>query len=150
MGQESKINSWSNWWYYYYSKNSEQALVVKSTISDNKIIVDIPNILLQEPYNIIAYVYLENNDSGKTVRVIEIPLRRRVKPNDYEYVDNVEIVYLSDLIREVEVLKENLKSSYELAQEGGFTGTEAEFYSALASIDVATDDETNEYLFGTT
>lgn len=177
---------------HFCNKNSEQALVVSSTISDNKIVANIPNILLREPYNILAYVYLENNDSGKTVKVIEIKLRKRVKPDDYEYVDNVEAIYLTDLIRLVETLNTNMKSAeslresnttqainnlnavkeqilqdkenglfngekgdvgksaYESALEGGYTGTEAEFYSALATLnDMATDEEANDYLFGT-
>lgn len=42
------------------------------------------------------------------------------------------------------------KSAYEYACEGGYTGTEVEFYSALAALNnVATDEEANEYLFGT-
>lgn len=152
---------------HFCNKNSEKALVVKSTLSDNKIIANIPNILLQEPYNVIAYIYLENNGSGKTVRTIEITLRKRVKPDNYEYVDNVEVVYLADLIRSVESLKNQIitdkengvfngakgndgKSAYESALEGGYKGTEIEFYTLLASLNnVATDSEADEFLFGT-
>lgn len=42
------------------------------------------------------------------------------------------------------------KTAYEYAKDGGYPGTEIEFYALLASINnVATDSEADEYLFGT-
>lgn len=45
--------------------------------------VNIPNALLQERYDIYAYIYLNENESGKTVKKIIIPVNPRKKPDDY-------------------------------------------------------------------
>ena len=99
---------------HFCNKNSEKALVVESTLSDNKIVADIPNILLQEPYRITAYVYLETdieNSSWKTIQTIEIPVRKRPKPDDYEYVENVHVIYLSEMIKTVERLEQDVRNA---------------------------------------
>lgn len=99
---------------HFCNKNSEKALVVQSAISGDRIIADIPNILLEEPLNIIAYVYYNNdsaNNSWKTIQTIDIPLRKRAKPDDYEYVENVHIIYLSNLIKIVESLENEVKTA---------------------------------------
>lgn len=105
---------------HFCNQKSEKALVVESTLSDNKIIADIPNILLQEPYRITAYVYLETdieNSSWKTIQTIEIPVRKRPKPDDYEYVDNVKIVYLSEIIKIVEALNQDVRDAESAREE---------------------------------
>ena len=105
---------------HFCNKNSEKALVVQSAISGDRIIADIPNILLEEPLNIIAYVYYNNdsaNNSWKTIQTIDIPLRKRAKPDDYEYVENVHVIYLSDLIKTVESLENEVKSAEDIRNQ---------------------------------
>lgn len=96
---------------HFCNINSSNTLVVQSIIQENKIVVDIPNILLIEPYQITAYLYLINNDSGKTIYTIEIPVRKRPKPSDYEYEENIEVVLLSELIQQVKELNENVTNA---------------------------------------
>ena len=43
---------------HFCNQNSEKALVVQSSLSNNQITADVPNTLLEEPFNITAYVYL--------------------------------------------------------------------------------------------
>lgn len=92
--------------FHFCNKNSSEALVVPSTISDdNTIVVKIPNSLLQEPFTIIAYMYAYSDSSkqntssisevfdsasAKTLVAIKIPVRPRVKPSDYQYVENID------------------------------------------------------------
>lgn len=105
---------------HFCNQKSEKALVVESTLSDNKIVADIPNILLQEPYRITAYVYLETdieNSSWKTIQTIEIPVRKRPKPDDYEYVENVKVVYLSEIIKIVEALNQDVRDAESAREE---------------------------------
>lgn len=88
---------------HYCNIKSTEAINVLSTIDfeNKKLIADIPNELLQEPYNIIAYIYMADNDntnSQKTVVAIKIPVKPRVKPSDYQYVNNsptIDIVQLA-------------------------------------------------------
>lgn len=105
---------------HFCNQKSEKALVVESTLSDNKIVADIPNILLQEPYRITAYVYLETDiedSSWKTIQTIEIPVRKRPKPDDYEYVENVKVVYLSEMIKIVETLNQDIRDAESAREE---------------------------------
>lgn len=98
----------------FCNKNSNEALGVRSVIKNGNIIADIPNTLLREPYNIIAYLFIDNSDSGKVVETIHIPLRKRVKPTDYDYVDNVDIVFVRELRDE---MIDNIDISRELLVE---------------------------------
>lgn len=102
---------------HFCNKNYDKTLDVQSTLSDNKIVADIPNILLKEPLTITAYIYLMSNQSGKTVKVIEIPVRQRPQPSDYEYEDNVDIITITQLIQEVNALKVTVEASEKVREE---------------------------------
>lgn len=77
--------------FHFCNIKSEEAIVVKGEFVDGKIMSKIPNILLQEPYAVVVFVYLEegdandnniNNDisasqiSGKSIHVFRIPVRK--------------------------------------------------------------------------
>ena len=100
--------------FHFCNKLSERALGVQSVLNktNGKLTVDIPNSLLREPYPITVYIYLYKNKEnpegnhgqdirGKTVEIINIPIRPRLQPTDYEYSDNINVVYIEDLIAEV-------------------------------------------------
>lgn len=96
---------------HFCNQNSEKALVVQSSLSNNQITADVPNTLLEEPFNITAYVYLVKENSAKTIVTINIPVRKRPKPNDYEHKENIHVIYLTDLIHTVEILNENVTNA---------------------------------------
>lgn len=76
------------------------------------IIADVPNILLQEPYPLLVYVYLTDADdssSQKTILYSEIPVRKRAKPSDYLYVENITRIT-------AEMIKKEIESSTETAR----------------------------------
>lgn len=96
--------------FHFCNSQSEEALIVTATLSDNKIAVDIPNILLQEPYSIIAYMYCYSTDtSARSIIAIKIPVRRRPKPSQYKYVENIEVTSM----KRVEAQLNNLISRAE-------------------------------------
>ena len=76
----------------FCNKKSETAIVVQSEETDEGILVPVPNQLLQEPYNIIAYVHTYDNNNAKTIETINIPLVKRAKPDDYQFTGNVDIM----------------------------------------------------------
>lgn len=76
----------------FCNKKSENAIVVQSEYVDEGIKVQVPNELLQEPYNIIAYVHTYDDNHAKTIEVVNIPLVKRAKPNDYQFVSNVDVM----------------------------------------------------------
>ena len=77
---------------HFCNKKSTEAIVVQSELIEDTITVDIPNELLQEPYNIIAYIHTYDDNHAKTIELVNIPLIKRVKPSDYQFTENVEIM----------------------------------------------------------
>lgn len=71
---------------------TEDALVVQATLSGGIVRANIPNALLQEPFDIVAYMYSTADGAGKTLEKIRIPVIDRAKPTDYEYSDNITII----------------------------------------------------------
>lgn len=91
---------------HFCNSSRNEALVVRSTVSNHDTItVDVPNILLQEAYPLLVYVYLTDaNDSSsqKTILYSEIPVRKRAKPSDYLYVENITRVTAEMIKKEIE------------------------------------------------
>lgn len=77
---------------HFANKKSTEALVVQSTLSGGVVTVDIPNQLLEMPFEIMAFVYTEVNNVGTTVDKIRIPVIDRPKPMDYQYSNNITIM----------------------------------------------------------
>ena len=91
---------------HFCNSSRKEALVVRSTVSNHDTItVDVPNILLQEAYPLLVYVYLTDaNDSSsqKTILYSEIPVRKRAKPSDYLFVENITRVTAEMIKKEIE------------------------------------------------
>ena len=90
---------------HFANSQSYEALVVRSTLQgDNTIIVDIPNVLLQEPWPLLVYIYLNDStdaSSQKTIVKLDIPVQKRVKPSDYEYVENIDRITAEVIKQEI-------------------------------------------------
>ena len=117
--------------FQFGNTKSDRLLVVKGRIIEDetkKIAeVNVPNILLQQAYPIIGFVYLESevdgNDNyyaGKTVYNFKIPVRAKVKPEDYKYTENTEYISWINLeseareyLAELEVETNRFKAEYE-------------------------------------
>ena len=78
--------------FHFCNKNSKMSLVVRGEKDGDRIKAKIPNILLQEPYPVTAFLYMANDESGTTVYVTRIPINKKPKPNDYSYEENIEYV----------------------------------------------------------
>ena len=68
---------------HFCNKKSENAIAVNGTGSGGTYEVSIPNSLLAEEYDIVAYVYITNSDESKTIKIVHIPLTKRPKPVSY-------------------------------------------------------------------
>lgn len=106
----------------FYNAHSKRALVVNSELSGNDIIVPIPNLILQDGLSLIIDVYRETapNDSsisdlslteGKVIHTFRIPVHPRPKPEDYEYIENIEYVTWAELSRRAEELLAKLEQT---------------------------------------
>lgn len=91
---------------HYCNVKSKDALVVRSVVSNHDTITaPVPNLLLQQPYPLLVYVYLTDSkdvSSQKTILHSEIPVRKRLKPNDYLYVENIERITAEQIKEEIE------------------------------------------------
>ena len=91
---------------HFANSKSTEALVVRSQLEvTNTVVVDVPNVLLQEGHPIYVYVYIADEDdahSQKTIVKIEIPVRQRACPSDYDYVENIERITAEIIKEEVE------------------------------------------------
>ena len=91
---------------HFCNSSRKEALVVRSTVSNHDTVtVDVPNVLLQEAYPLLVYVYLTDaNDSSsqKTILYSEIPVRKRAMPSDYLYVENISRVTAEMIKKEIE------------------------------------------------
>lgn len=84
--------------FHFCTRIRDKALVVTPTMSGQDVIANIPNILLTEKENIVVYLYTGTGDDGfRSVYTIRIPLYPRQKPDDYEYVENIDYPSYADL-----------------------------------------------------
>lgn len=82
--------------FHFCNRKSDIALVVNPTVSGTSVVVDIPNILLQQAEPIIAYLYeYTENEGYRTTHAIHIPVIPRPRPDDYEYEETVSYVSIA-------------------------------------------------------
>lgn len=128
---------------HFSNSSRDTALVTRSVSSkesDSETIVsEVPNILLQEPYPLLVYVYLtdaEDVSSQKTILYSEIPVRKRQKPHDYLYVENITQVT-------AETIKDEIASSTETVRQTAQDDITSTNESAKASVDATKTDFEN-------
>lgn len=100
--------------FHFCNKNSKEALKVVSTMKDDgSIVVKVPNILLQEALPIIAYVYAYATEtSAKTIATIRLPVTARVKPSEYKYVENIDVISADKLEKRITDKLQELDDKY--------------------------------------
>lgn len=87
---------------HFVNKHSKEAIVVVPTISSSYVIVDVPNILLQEAETITIYFFgAMNGTDYRTRQEVHIPVQPRQRPSDYEYSDNIDYESLEQLEQRV-------------------------------------------------
>lgn len=87
----------------------DTALAVKATLDGNDIVVDVPNLILEEPYPVLIYVYYtivrKEDDvyisSRSTIARTEIAVSQKAQPHDYYYVENITTVTAEAIKQEV-------------------------------------------------
>ena len=86
---------------HFTNKSRDKAIVCETTDVDGVKVANVPNELLEEPYDVIAYVHIYNDNHAKTVEIIHIPLIKRAKPTDYQFVDNVPVMTFERLEKDI-------------------------------------------------
>ena len=87
---------------FYNEITEDESIRVQSKIKNSKIIAEIPNSLLTEPYTIFACVRMsdnapDRNTAVKAVSIVKIPVVASAKPSDYVSDDPHTTVTLDDV-----------------------------------------------------
>lgn len=127
----------------HFAKRKEKTtVVVQAESSGNAAIVAIPDILLQEPFDLYAYLYFDEGLTGETVKTIRFPIKPRQKPDDYvidlpqeqltdaekiiiemmdDYVDEVADHIVEEMQVEVEILEDEIPAYVNKEVDNGVT-----------------------------
>ena len=107
----------------FCNKKRDTAIVVQSTETDEGYLVQVPNQLLEEPYDIIAYIHTYADNNAKTIEIINIPLVKRVKPDDYQFTENIEIMTFERLEADWFNFREEIRN-LKVSLDGGYPDSE--------------------------
>ena len=91
---------------HFFTDKSESSKTVRATLEDGVVSVVVPNCLLTETgiLDVCVFQYDSATDDGHVVRRYKLPIAAKPKPDDYEYVDNTEVIELSSLGIRLEAL----------------------------------------------
>lgn len=91
--------------FHFCNRKSTEAFSVPSTISDGVITVKVPNYFLTQPYPLMVYMYVyENELSAKVQYTFKVFVKARKRPSDYVYVENIEKTTLASVIGKIRKL----------------------------------------------
>lgn len=93
---------------HFCNKKSENALAVESKISGDFYIASVPNTLLQEEYDITAYMYVGTEEEAKTIKVVHIPVTKRLRPETYVTTEDEDVVDFLTISAEMKSLLNGL------------------------------------------
>lgn len=141
---------------HFSNRISKKSYPVESELNDGVIITEVPNILLEESEPIAIHIYTYDIDTmeGRTIELIKVPVRSKMKPDDYVHKENITVVNVVALNTKVKELIRTLPTN------GRLNGTTLEittvvngvtvvlFSIDLSAFEQASYEEANEYLFG--
>ena len=78
---------------HFATRKLNGVLVVRIENQDGLRVANVPNILLQSAYPIIAYVYYRNADNRETRYARVFGVKSREKPSDYVYTETEVLTY---------------------------------------------------------
>lgn len=93
---------------HFTNRKMDYAYVAKTYDEDGSTYCAIPNILLQQSYDIYCYEVRENNDGEESTSTTILKVTKRNRPLDYVYTEPEKYTY-----RELEERIEKLEASFE-------------------------------------
>lgn len=95
---------------HFTNPKQQSALVVLAYEFDDKVVADVPNILLQNSYPITAYRYVFNGNSSYTLDEHTFGVEQRPKPDSYVYSET-EIYTLKTVIEEIKEIETQVETA---------------------------------------
>lgn len=96
---------------HFANKKSSEALVVEGDLQRAYLYVSIPNSLLTQKYDIVAYVYTNTGLTSKTIKSITIPVIPRLKPSEYYQPTDEDIAQIEAIELEAKAIIDGLTAS---------------------------------------
>lgn len=116
---------------HFAKRKSATSIDVQAESADNVATVAIPDELLQDRFDLYAYLYFDEGVIGETVKTIRMPIKPRAKPDDY----------VVDLPQEqktdAEKLIEKMLAEYVEAEVGAVTSASESAAAAQAAAEEA-------------
>lgn len=115
---------------HFSNANTPRAIVRQASLASQVVTVSIPNSLLQEALRIYAHVGIYEGDAFRAIEVVEIPVKPRKRPEDYQIQDTDEELYSFNRL-------ENKIVNFDahIASRGNPHGLTAEQLGAVAKAD---------------
>ena len=94
----------------HFTSEAMSRAIVRSASMDAAGVVttDVPNSLLQKPYKVIVYVCYRTGDTFETLYKIEVPVKARPQPQEYELIDDQEVYSFEALEYEIKSMRREL------------------------------------------
>ena len=138
---------------HFATRKMDFAYVVKTYSENGNTYCKIPNILLQQYYDIYCYEVRENEDGEESTSTTILKITKRNRPLDYIYTDPEKYTYkeLEERVKVLEDAFEEVKStSIEASTLANEAYTMAESANATASSFSGRIDELQEQIEGST
>ena len=120
---------------HFQNARTAEAIVMESTYEDDILSVEVPDVLLERTYPITGFVFVTDDDSGRSLLVFEIQVRPRPKPADTVYENTQEYLTVSSLLEQLTDAVETAQAAAESAAEyaGGIVSIEQTVTSTESS-----------------
>lgn len=85
--------------FHFNNGTGSTSITVTSVLNEDTVSVVMPNILFTraKPIEVFVFLYDPKSDEGRTIYQTTIPVTVKPKPDDYEYIDNTEIIEITSL-----------------------------------------------------
>lgn len=125
---------------HFATKKMDFAYVAKTYIENGNTYCKIPNILLQQYYDIYCYEVRENEDGEESTSTTIFKVTKRNRPLDYIYTDPEKYTY-KELENRLKILEDSLDDVKAVADEAVILANESYAMAESAKTTVETFDE---------
>lgn len=125
---------------HFATKKMDFAYVAKTYIENRNTYCKIPNILLQQYYDIYCYEVRENEDGEESTSTTIFKVTKRNRPLDYIYTDPEKYTY-KELENRLKILEDSLDDIKAVVDEAVILANESYAMAESAKTTVETFDE---------
>lgn len=125
---------------HFTTKKMEFAYVVKTYVENGGTYCAIPNVILQQYYDIICYEVRENDDGEESVSSTKFDVIKRNRPEDYIYTEPEKYTY-KELENRVKILEDNFEDVKTASDEAAVLANEAHELAEAAQNIASSFDE---------